>query len=60
VDRNRLKRRLREVVRLGVLRQLPSVDLVIRVSPAAYEADYEVLAADVANAGQQVVAGFRS
>jgi ribonuclease P protein component len=60
VDRNRLKRRLREAVRLGVLHQLPSVDLVFRASPAAYDAHYEALAADVANAGQQVTASFRA
>ena len=38
VDRNRVKRRLREIVRLDMLPALPSVDLVVRALPSAYTA----------------------
>jgi len=38
VDRNRVKRRLREIVRLDVLHTLPNVDLVVRALPSAYTA----------------------
>ncbi len=44
VERNRLKRRLREIVRQDIL---PSVsvaaDIVVRVGPRAYEASFETL-----------------
>ena len=38
VDRNRVKRRLREIVRLDVLPALPNVDVVVRALPSAYDA----------------------
>jgi ribonuclease P protein component len=38
VDRNRVKRRLREIVRLDVLPALPNVDVVVRALPSAYAA----------------------
>jgi len=50
VDRNRLKRRLREIVRLYVLPDLPSLDLVIRVFPSAYGRDVAALQQDVLQA----------
>jgi ribonuclease P protein component len=45
VERNRLKRRLREIVRRDVLPLVPTVgaDMVVRASPRAYEATFEVL-----------------
>lgn len=46
VDRNRLKRRLREIVRRRVLQPLGALapaDVVIRTLPAAYEASFEAL-----------------
>ena len=46
VDRNRLKRRLREVVRLHLLPALaaaPAVDLVVRAMPEAYGATFAEL-----------------
>ena len=50
VDRNRLKRRLRELVRrrlLAELAELPAVDLVIRAKPCAYDCSFVSLAAQV-------------
>ena len=38
VDRNRVKRRLREIVRLDVFPALPNVDVVVRALPSAYAA----------------------
>lgn len=40
VERNRLKRRLREIVRLYWLPVAPPSDLVLRARPAAYEREY--------------------
>ena len=43
VDRNRLKRRLREIVRTSVLAVLPPVDVVIKARPNAYGAHFSTL-----------------
>jgi ribonuclease P protein component len=43
VERNRLKRQLREIVRLHVLRWIPSVDMIVRVCPEAYSASFALL-----------------
>lgn len=50
VDRNRLKRRLRELVRTRLLPVAPSVDVVIRARPEAYSASFNVLTANVTHA----------
>jgi ribonuclease P protein component len=50
VDRNRLKRRLRELVRrrlLAELAELPAVDLVIRAKPTTYGCSFASLAAQI-------------
>jgi ribonuclease P protein component len=50
VDRNRLKRRLRELVRLRLLptlATLPPMALVVRANPGAYAATFEQLARQV-------------
>ena len=60
VDRNRLKRRLRELARLRLLPALadgPPADLVVRVAPHAYDASFEALAADVERAVRQLGRG---
>jgi ribonuclease P protein component len=49
VDRNTLKRRLREIVRTQLLPVLPNVDLVIRSRPGAYDASVATLATELAN-----------
>lgn len=48
VARNRVKRRLRELVRTGLLSELGRVDLLIRAKPEAYGSTFKELMADVA------------
>ena len=55
VDRNRVKRRLREIVRTGLLLELSGVDLLIRVKPEAYDSSFEQLSGDVGAIGQWVL-----
>lgn len=50
VDRNRLKRRLRELARTLLLPGLPPLDVVIRANPQAYDATPEQLRAEVTRA----------
>ncbi len=52
VDRNRLKRRLRELVRLELLPTLRPIDVVIRVSPVAYTRDFDALHTEVRQAAR--------
>ena len=47
VARNRLRRRLREILRRGPLAQLPAVDLVVRARRSAYHAPFAVLRSEV-------------
>jgi ribonuclease P protein component len=48
VERNRLRRRLREITRRRVLRDLGPLDVVIRSRTAAYAAGFQDLAGDLA------------
>jgi ribonuclease P protein component len=60
VARNRLKRRLRELVRLRLLPALagtPPADVVVRVFPPAYAADFPRLAADMERVVRQLARG---
>ena len=44
VDRNRLKRRLREIIRREILPLVSiAVDIVVRAGPRAYEASFDTL-----------------
>ena len=54
VDRNRLKRRMRELVRTRLLSTAPSVDVVIRARRDAYTASFDALSADVERIAAQV------
>lgn len=47
VARNRLRRRLREILRRGLLGALPPVDLVVRARRSAYDAPVAVLRAEL-------------
>jgi ribonuclease P protein component len=49
VDRNKLKRRVREIVRLELLPHLPALDLVIRARPSAYAQSFAALATELAD-----------
>ena len=44
VNRNRIKRQLREIVRTSILTGLPPVDVVIKVYPNVYAAPFSELA----------------
>lgn len=54
VDRNQLKRRLREIVRTLLLPGLPAVDVVVRTWPTAYAASFDTLRAELVKAGGRV------
>lgn len=54
VDRNRLKRRLRELSRLRLLPSDIAADVVLRIRPDAYDASFEALSADVERALTQL------
>ena len=54
VERNRLKRRLRELTRLDVLPDLAPMDLVFKVLPVAYARDFETLRAEVLQAVRKI------
>ena len=47
VERNRLKRRLRELARTLLLPDMPPVDLVIRTFPESYDAPFATLEREV-------------
>jgi ribonuclease P protein component len=47
VDRNRVKRRLREIVRIDLLPELNAIDLLIRAKPEAYGSSFEQLSSDM-------------
>jgi ribonuclease P protein component len=46
VERNRVKRRLREIVRTRVLPELNGIDLLIRARPEAYGSSFQQLSVD--------------
>jgi len=48
VDRNRLKRRLREVIRTDLLSAEIGLDLVLRAAPRAYQLSFAALRSEVA------------
>lgn len=54
VDRNRLKRRLRELARTRLLPTLPPGHVVIRARPEAYAATFEALARQIDRAGRDL------
>lgn len=47
MERNRLKRRLREIIRLHVLPTLPPFDLVVRTRREAYAASFLALTSEL-------------
>jgi ribonuclease P protein component len=47
VQRNQLKRRLRELTRLRLLRAIPPMDLVIRTRRETYDVEFSDLAREI-------------
>ena len=47
MDRNRLKRRLREIIRQDVLSAERGLDIVVRTSPSAYALQFADLRTEV-------------
>jgi ribonuclease P protein component len=47
VDRNRVKRRLRELIRLRLLPAIGPVDVLVRAKPEAYHSTFDELAIQV-------------
>ena len=52
VERNRLRRRLRELVRTRLLPTIRGVDLVVRSLPSAYDASFDTLLMEIENVGK--------
>jgi ribonuclease P protein component len=60
VERNRLKRRLREIVRIELLPLMSRpADVVVRTGPRAYEASFETLRTELV-AGVSRIVGMLS
>jgi ribonuclease P protein component len=55
VERNRLKRRLRELARTRLIPVLPPADLVIRPRPEAYQASFAALERQIERAAAQLL-----
>jgi ribonuclease P protein component len=55
VERNQLKRRLREIVRLNVLKRIPPVDMIVRAQPAAYDASFAALEQELLRGRERIV-----
>jgi ribonuclease P protein component len=54
VERNRVKRRLRELVRVELLPGLERIDVLIRAKPEAYDSSFAQLAGDIGVIGEWV------
>lgn len=60
VERNRLKRQLREIVRQRLLRRLSSVDVIIRARPEAYSASFALLQRELLFGEMQIERLFKA
>ena len=54
VARNRLRRRVREILRRDLLPGLPAIDLVVRTRRAAYAARFAVLRSELADGASRL------
>jgi len=54
VDRNLVKRRLRNLARTELLPTMAALDVVIRAAPSAYRASFDVLRAALEKAARQL------
>ena len=60
VERNRLKRRLREIVRQNILKRVSSVDMIVRARPEAYAARFASLQRELLSAEVQIERLFKA
>ena len=60
VERNRLKRRLREIVRQNILQRIPPVDMIVRTRPEAYSATFALLERELLCGGAQIQRLFKA
>lgn len=58
VERNKLKRRLRELVRQELLHQKAAADVVIRCRPSAYMRNYDTLRLQIVRIRETIVEQF--
>jgi len=54
VARNRLRRRLREILRRGLIATFAAVDVVVRAKRVAYAASFATLHAELTDAGSRL------
>jgi len=47
VERNQLRRRLRELVRLKILSAMKANDIIVRVFPSAYDSSFNQLSNEI-------------
>lgn len=60
VERNRLKRRLREIVRERFLQRLSPVDVIVRARPEAYSASFALLQRELLFGEMQIERLFKA
>lgn len=60
VERNRLRRRLRELARVRLVPFYSELDVVIRTLPTAYDASFSVLTDEIDQIGRQLGEQLRS
>lgn len=60
VERNQLKRRLREIVRRNILQRIPSVDMIVRTRPEAYSATFASLERELLSGEAQIKRVFKA
>jgi ribonuclease P protein component len=60
VERNQLKRRLREIVRQNILQRIPSVDMIVRARPEAYSATFASLERELISGTTQIERLFKA
>lgn len=54
VERNLVKRRLRELIRTELLPSMEALDVVVRAAPSAYKADFDTLRGALRKASERI------
>lgn len=57
VERNLVKRRLRELIRTELLPTMEALDVVVRAAPSAYKADFDTLRGALRKASERIRQG---